>query len=265
MTLSPSNPELCLPFMKAFSSGDEILTQLSQCTSTNPTTSTTNIIDSSGGLTSVLVECSMFEPTSSSSRNDTPLQMSCLSDNAILYASEDYSHHPTAIQVLRQSGNCSFTLNLIAPKIQSDDDYPSIYLSCETNVTFLTEEVRIEGSNGLTFWTYFILRVVATMFMTSCFSLLDATTLAIVKKADKAEYGKERIWSVMGFGLTSPLAGLLVDQVTRSRGYTDGRTDFSSAFYVSNVLLALNILTYMFMTLHVEKPEKGIGKYVQHS
>ncbi|XP_035704713.1 major facilitator superfamily domain-containing protein 6-A isoform X2 [Folsomia candida] len=129
----------------------------------------------------------------------------------------------------------------------------------ETNVTVPTGNVEIRGNNSVTFWSYFSLRVLATLFMNSCFSLLDATTLAIIKTVGEAEYGKERIFSVLGFGIVSPIAGLLVDYVSRLRGFTD----YSAAFYLSNVLLGLNVITYFVMKLHVEKPDAGFMKNVR--
>jgi len=113
-----------------------------------------------------------------------------------------------------------------------------------------------QGNSQVTFWVYFLLRIIATMFMGSCFSLLDATTLAVVKRCGKAEYGKERMWSTLGAALVSPIAGVIVDQVSRGKGFTD----YSPAFYLSNALLVCSIITFFLIELEVDKPEKGVLK-----
>ncbi|CAL8071546.1 unnamed protein product [Orchesella dallaii] len=150
----------------------------------------------------------------------------------------------------RVNGKCSL-------KVRINSEYPNLEsITCKTNYTFESGDKIVEGNNSLTFWLYFGLRIIANVFMNACFSLLDATTLAVVGNNEGAEYGKERILCTIGTAVISPLAGLLVDRVSAAKGYTD----YSSAFYFSNVLLLLNITGYFFMKLTVEKPEEGFWK-----
>jgi len=242
--LSPVNNTLCSPFMQAFSEDQEITSVISSCES---------IFNSSSNK----IKCFASDSKSNSSSSFTMVECQQPAfDSEFQDMTLEEEQFGIKFTVLRND-SCSVGFELDQPI--STDLQDEFYFKCLTNLTFPTGEIHHEGNNAETFWTYFLLRVIATMFMNSCFSLLDATTLAVVKSADKAEYGKERIWSVVGFGAVSPLAGLLVDQVTRSKG-PGAETDYSAAFYVSNVLLVLNIVTYMFMNLKVEKPEKGMGK-----
>jgi len=151
------------------------------------------------------------------------------------------------------TANCSLTpmKNSLGLEWGSSQDS---YISCSTNVSFATGEIERKGNNATTFWMYFILRILASVFMISCFSLLDATTLAVVNRNGKSEYGKERILCIIGLAVTSPVAGILVDRVSYAKGYKD----YSPAFYVSNFLLAINIGAYCLLDLKVEKPEKGV-------
>lgn len=137
---------------------------------------------------------------------------------------------------------------------------PASVVVCKTNFTFPTGEKIAHGNNALTFWLYFFLRNVGNVFSNACFSLLDATTLTVVKNTKGAEYGKERIFCTLGFALISPLAGLLVDLISGARGFTD----YSAAFYLADILLICNILGYFFMKLDVEKPSEDFWKYFHY-
>ncbi|CAG7728467.1 unnamed protein product [Allacma fusca] len=146
--------------------------------------------------------------------------------------------------------NCSITVTSpFAHKLNAS------MITCRTDLAIDTGITRIIGNNTITFWMYFLVRIVATIFMSSCFSLLDATTLAIVKKNTNSEYGAERIWTVLGTAAISPIAGLLVDWFSQDKP----ETDYSAAFYVSNVLFFLNVLSYFVIKLEVDKPEKNFA------
>jgi MFS family permease len=73
------------------------------------------------------------------------------------------------------------------------------------------------GNEAVTFWSYFGLRIIATLFMGAAFSLLDATALSIVTKQGK-EYGKQRVWAILAMAILSPVTGVMVDIISRSKG-----------------------------------------------
>jgi MFS family permease len=81
------------------------------------------------------------------------------------------------------------------------------------------------GNQAITFWAYFGLRIIAALFMGAAFSLLDATALSIVTKQGK-EYGKQRIWAILAMAILSPITGILVDIISRSKGTNNGQVHY---------------------------------------
>ncbi|ODM98430.1 Major facilitator superfamily domain-containing protein 6 [Orchesella cincta] len=172
--------------------------------------------------------------------------------NPIFTCGNANAFHRTKRSLFENSGK-----NKCALKVRINSEAPNLEtFTCKTNYTFESGDKLVEGNNSLTFWLYFAIRIVGNVFMNACFSLLDATTLAVVGNNEGSEYGKERILCTIGAAVVSPLAGLLVDRVSAAKGYTD----YSSAFYFSNALLVINIIGYFFMKLTVEKPEEGFWK-----
>lgn len=110
---------------------------------------------------------------------------------------------------------------LICP-IQLEDNNLAAEKQCE----------RILGNHSLTFWLYLFLRVIASAFLSSCISLLDATTLVMLKEHD-GEYGKQRLWSILATAVFPPIAGVLVDYASMMKGEW-------SCF--ENLILSLTIL-----------------------
>ena len=149
------------------------------------------------------------------------------------------------------TNNCSVRVS--SPYL-SKDWSNSNGIKCKTDKSYFVGKRESIGDAATTFWIYFIIRIIATICTSSCFSLLDATVLAVVKRSGTAEYGKERIWSIFGLALTSPIAGILVDRISKLKKYTD----YSPAFYLSNALLLCNIISYFLIKLKVEKPGKDV-------
>lgn len=226
--LSPANSTLCSSFLSSL--------KMAQQEESSSSSSLINVHSCNASSTS-------FQPSPPFTRIVPPFRLptSCL-------------HSPANSSILcrsRRSGStpaCSISVNL-DPTISTP--HP---VTCLTNFSFPTTVLLTSGNSALTFWLYFLVRIIGTIFMSACFSLLDATTLAIVKLHPNSEYGRERILCVAGTALISPLAGLLVDFVSTSRGYTD----YTPAFYVANVMLLLNIILYFFISLSVEKPDSNI-------
>jgi MFS family permease len=80
-----------------------------------------------------------------------------------------------------------------------------------------TQKCPMVGNEAITFWTYFVLRIVATLFMGAAFSLLDATALSIVSREGK-EYGKQRVWAIIAMAILSPITGIMVDVISNAKG-----------------------------------------------
>lgn len=125
---------------------------------------------------------------------------------------------------------------------------------CQTNITIDTGEKLIHGSNPLTFWLYFIFRILATIFMSACYTMMDAAVLAVCKKNPRARFGIQRIFGVLGQAIMSPLGGILVDVFSRGKP----QKDYTVAFHLATFLFLLNVLAYCLITLDVEQRGKNI-------
>ncbi|XP_069191149.1 major facilitator superfamily domain-containing protein 6 isoform X1 [Procambarus clarkii] len=86
-------------------------------------------------------------------------------------------------------------------------------------------------STANTFWIYFVLRMIATFFLNSLFTMMDAMTLAIVRQHN-GDYGKQRFLFILGLATVPLLAGFTLDWHEASVGYKD----YSPAFYLGAAL-----------------------------
>ncbi|XP_043198336.1 major facilitator superfamily domain-containing protein 6-A-like [Amphibalanus amphitrite] len=108
-------------------------------------------------------------------------------------------------------------------------------------------------SNRTTFWIYFWLRLAATFFLKPTFTLLDATNLALVKrhKEPGQNFGRQRVTAILATVIMPPLAGLLIDVFSG-----DGPTNYSPAFFVTDVCGLIALITVFASRLRVALPEK---------
>ncbi|XP_064113349.1 uncharacterized protein LOC135219996 isoform X1 [Macrobrachium nipponense] len=110
------------------------------------------------------------------------------------------------------------------------------------------------GSNR-TFWVYFGLRLLATFFLASAFTMLDATTLAEIKR-HKGEFGKQRVLTMLGFSIIPLIAAIIIDNRT---GPT-GEADYMPAFYLGDAMLAISVILIARLDLEVELPQDSLTK-----
>ncbi|XP_064096936.1 major facilitator superfamily domain-containing protein 6-like isoform X1 [Macrobrachium nipponense] len=103
------------------------------------------------------------------------------------------------------------------------------------------------SNNPYTFWIYFFLRTIATFFLASGYTMLDATTLAILK--DKSgELGKQRLLMMLGLASMPVLSGLLVDYYSEDLGYSD----YMPAFYMGGAFTMTAALLVMRLQFKVD-------------
>lgn len=103
--------------------------------------------------------------------------------------------------------NCSLT-SVVDADGDADDDIKDRHIPvCK----------RFVGNHLLTFASYFVLRVIGGIFLSTTFALLDATCFAMIEKND-GEYGKQKLWSILATAIFSPITGFLIDQVTKTKG-----------------------------------------------
>ncbi|XP_076810913.1 major facilitator superfamily domain-containing protein 6-like isoform X2 [Clavelina lepadiformis] len=97
------------------------------------------------------------------------------------------------------------------------------------NMKNLTIEVKTEQYD-ITFWVSLSLLTVAAFFYTSPISIIEATTYKILGAKDKHNYGLQRLWGSIGFGIASVLSGYLKDFFTSFSDATTSNIQFIPSF-----------------------------------
>ncbi|KAK7067024.1 hypothetical protein SK128_018617 [Halocaridina rubra] len=111
------------------------------------------------------------------------------------------------------------------------------------------------GSPPRTFWVYFGMRLLATFFLSSAFIMLDATTLAEIKR-HRGEFGKQRVLNMVGFSLIPLIAAIIIDRSASSTG----EVDYRPAFYLGDAMLAVSVILIARLDLEVELPQESLTK-----
>ncbi|KAL3179750.1 hypothetical protein MRX96_037738 [Rhipicephalus microplus] len=88
--------------------------------------------------------------------------------------------------------------------------------------------------HSLQFWLFLLLTCLIRIAISSTFSLSD--TACFQQLGDKPQdYGLQRLWGTVGWGITAPLSGLLIDYVNAQLGYKS----FVPGFYMAVGLMAI--------------------------
>lgn len=91
-----------------------------------------------------------------------------------------------------------------------------------------------EDMHSLQFWLFLLLTCLIRIAISSTFSLSD--TACFQQLGDKPQdYGLQRLWGTVGWGITAPLSGLLIDYVNAQLGYKS----FVPGFYMAVGLMAI--------------------------
>ncbi|KAI5748763.1 hypothetical protein M8J76_001727 [Diaphorina citri] len=112
-----------------------------------------------------------------------------------------------------------------------------------------------QESDDRVFWLYFLLRFLGTTMLSASVTVMDPIALTLIQEYG-GEFGRERLFSTVGQAIFSPLTGLLIDYRSRQVGHTD----YSSAFYLYDILLAISMLTVLMMPLGAKVPADNIMK-----
>ncbi|KAL0268916.1 UNVERIFIED_CONTAM: hypothetical protein PYX00_010697 [Menopon gallinae] len=105
----------------------------------------------------------------------------------------------------------------------------------------------------LTFWVYFVVRVLIGITGSTTYSMFEVAVIAILRE-HKADYGLQRIYSTIGSMVASPLSGFLIDYASRG----SGGTDYSPAFYLYCGLKILSSLLILLINLEFKKAAKSV-------
>lgn len=119
--------------------------------------------------------------------------------------------------------------------------------------TTITHHDAEEKSDFMSYqyWVYAVMSITAFASMNSLFTLSDTACFETIQKTG-ADFGKQRLWSSFGWGLVSPLGGLLAD-------YTN---DYITSFALSSVLWVISLWNIIKLELVQPHFSKNILKDV---
>ncbi|KAF2355954.1 Major facilitator superfamily associated domain [Trinorchestia longiramus] len=104
-------------------------------------------------------------------------------------------------------------------------------------------------SNSKTFWIYFTLRILVTLFMNAAFTMMDASIMAVMLRTG-GDYGKQRLIAMLSMATFPFVASCIVQSLS------DGPADYAYVIYLHALLLALSGFVAIFINLDVEQQEK---------
>lgn len=99
-------------------------------------------------------------------------------------------------------------------------------------------------SDDKIFWIYFFLRFLGTTMLSGGVTMMDPIALTMIEKYG-GDFGRERLFSMFGMAIFSPITGILIDYYSKELGYTD----YSAAFYTYDILLIISAFTVFKMPL----------------
>ncbi|XP_042878928.1 major facilitator superfamily domain-containing protein 6-like [Penaeus japonicus] len=126
-------------------------------------------------------------------------------------------------------------------------------LECQVTVSDPCQHPDDPSNNPATFWIYFGLRMISTFFLASSFTMLDATTLAIIKQY-KADFGKQRVLATVGTAIVPLVTGIILDSHSANVGYSD----YMPAFYLGGGLIAISGLLVARLQFTVDISNKKL-------
>uniref|UniRef100_A0A023GLB0 Putative transporter n=1 Tax=Amblyomma triste TaxID=251400 RepID=A0A023GLB0_AMBTT len=178
------------------------------------------------------------------------------------------SLHVTSLQPV--SGNVTSAFHLLnnesEPLLSSSFDFGEGMVACDANCSVelpsclkrdAESATAAEDMHLLQFWLFLLLTCLIRTAISSAFSLSD--TACFQQLGDQPQdYGLQRLWGTVGWGIMAPLSGLLVDFVSAYRGY---KSDVPG-FYMAVGLMVMQCAVGCRWKLGPTKRTKGILRNV---
>lgn len=108
-------------------------------------------------------------------------------------------------------------------------------------------------SDDKIFWIYFFFRFLATFMLSGGVTMMDPIALTMIEKYG-GDFGRERLFSMFGMAIFSPITGILIDYSSKGLDYTD----YSAAFYTYDILLVFTAITVLLMPLGEKLPAENV-------
>lgn len=83
--------------------------------------------------------------------------------------------------------------------------------------------------------------------------MMDPIALTMVDKHG-GDFGRERLFSMFGMAIFSPITGIMIDYCSDGLAYTD----YSSAFYIYDALLIISSISVLIMPLEDKMPAENV-------
>ncbi|XP_047496052.1 major facilitator superfamily domain-containing protein 6-A-like isoform X1 [Penaeus chinensis] len=202
----------------------------------------------------VLKNCNFLCETSAT---EAHLCSSLQSDNSCISfnITEELNINATVLS-WRENNTCSHTSSNLT---HSEQEFQGLVcpsgcpLECQVTVLEQCQHPDDPSNSPRTFWAYFGLRMISTFFLASAFTMLDATTLAIIKE-HKADFGKQRVLATIGTGIVPLITGIILDKHSANIGYTD----YMPAFYLGCGLIVIAGLLVTRLQFTVETSSENL-------
>ncbi|XP_076344916.1 major facilitator superfamily domain-containing protein 6-like isoform X2 [Tachypleus tridentatus] len=129
--------------------------------------------------------------------------------------------------------------------------------SCFVDCNLHTEKCLVTKNvyQTLQFWLFFIFIVIGWTASGVTISLADTACHEMLVGTEH-EYGKQRLWGTLGWGIAAVLSGYLIRIFSKKSSFID----YSPGFFVMAVLLFCDILVIFFAKVSKPKPSKHMKR-----
>ncbi|XP_055540675.1 uncharacterized protein LOC129727167 [Wyeomyia smithii] len=121
----------------------------------------------------------------------------------------------------------------------------------------ISVQCKLSNEYDGTFWYYLLIRFGATTMLTATVTIVDPMALTMVEQHG-GDFGREKLFSSLGMAIFTPLTGLLIDYF--SEGHS--ATNYQPAFYTYDTLMALSLISVLFLPIGQKLPSENIMKHL---
>ncbi|XP_076033990.1 major facilitator superfamily domain-containing protein 6-like [Oratosquilla oratoria] len=213
-------------------------------------------------------DCRLVASHTSSSSQNTTASSDTLPETSFRMSSPFNASHDDILYILKLNGSMNFTHNSTTSTVgkelhiyQMSSKMPGcdvINLAEADDITLVCDGGDWSGDlcpnvwRISYFWAFMLSTLIANIAMSTVYSVTDAICVDTV--GENGNYGSQRVWGSIGWGLVAPLSGFLVDSWSGSFSKTK---IYMPALIILFVLGGLDILTAVF-SLHIPLQENRV-------
>ncbi|XP_015607648.1 major facilitator superfamily domain-containing protein 6 isoform X2 [Cephus cinctus] len=155
-----------------------------------------------------------------------------------------YQNLPTGNCVNVRVLNMTFSESVVHAPACSFNLRTSCMASCRNNpiMNHLLEEVRngrnVSQTSTYQFHLFLWAAIVSWVGMAVVVSIADAICCALLGDENRKDYGKQKMWGSIGFGIFGISAGYLIDVFSRGQS----QKDYTCIFYIMLIAMILDII-----------------------